>query len=95
MLKDLKSIEKRLERIPSYIKKTNDAQEKKALEVELQALTQIQKALDNGNNTEAKKILQQTTVPMIPLLSTKDFLIVATFQKMKSPIHKTICFIKK
>lgn len=77
MLKDLESINKRIERLPNYIKKTNDAQEKKALETELILLNDIQKALDAGNNFEAKKIIKSTNIPMLPLLSTKDFLIVA------------------
>lgn len=81
MLKDLESVHKRLERLPSYIKKTNDAQEKKALENEQLLLNEIQKALDNGNNNQAKKIIKQATVPMIPLLSTKDFLIVANISE--------------
>lgn len=81
ILKDLESVNKRLERLPSYIKKTNDAQEKKALETEFLLLSDIQKTLDAGNNSEAKKIILKSTVPMIPLLSTKDFLIVANISE--------------
>jgi GTP-binding protein YchF len=77
MLKDLELIEKRLERLPSYIKKASDALEKKALEGEQTLLTELHKLLDAGNNAKARTLITQATVATIPLLSTKDFLIVA------------------
>jgi GTP-binding protein YchF len=78
MLKDLESINKRLERLPKDIKGAQGKPEQaQLLASELDALTKIKKALDAGDVATACMHMQSTTVPMLPLLSTKKFLIIA------------------
>jgi len=78
MLKDLESIDKRLERLPKDIKGAQGKPEQaQTLTTELDILTKIKKALDNGDVTTARIEMQAACVPMLPLLSTKKFLLVA------------------
>lgn len=82
MLKDLESISKRLERIPASLKKSHDAQEKKLLEGESRLLIELQAALEQGDGQKARTIIQTNpTTPTIPLLSTKNFLIIANMSE--------------
>lgn len=81
-LKDLESVQKRLEKIPQYKKAARtDKQKLSMLESEEKLLTQIATALDNNDAIEVKKILQESSVPTIPLLLSKNFLILANISE--------------
>lgn len=78
MIKDLESIEKRLPRIEATIKKMPAAsQEHKDAAVEGPLLKEIQLALNAGDAHKARTLMATAKVPMIPLLATKNFLVVA------------------
>lgn len=83
MLKDLESIEKRLAKIESQLKgKSATGPERKAFEDEKNLLLNIQAAI---NATDVKKVralfLEAKNVETVPLLSTKNFLIVANISE--------------
>lgn len=78
MLKDLESVNKRLERLPRDIKGAQGKPEQaQMLASELTLLTKIKQALDDGDGETARNHMKTATVPMLPLLSTKQFLIIA------------------
>ncbi|HEV2917368.1 MAG TPA: redox-regulated ATPase YchF [Candidatus Babeliales bacterium] len=77
MLKDLESVDKRLPKLEKQIKTTSNAAEKKIYEQEYVLLKQIQTALDDTNEKKVREIMAQATIPMIPLLCAKKFLIIA------------------
>ena len=77
MLKDLESIDKRIPKIEKSLKGQPKSAEKKALEEELQLIKQLREALDTGNSQQVKNIFAQATIQTIPLLTTKNFLIIA------------------
>lgn len=82
MLKDLESVEKRIERVQALIKKNKNgpAQQVKELEAELAFLNNAHAALDQGNLNAVIKLVQQAKVDGIqalPLLSGKNFLVIA------------------
>lgn len=82
MLKDLESIEKRLTKIESLLKsKSTSAQERKTFEEEKVLLVAIQQAIDNVEITKVRSLFMQAEVSTIPLLSTKNFLIVANISE--------------
>jgi ribosome-binding ATPase len=76
MLKDLESVEKRQEKLPKLIKNASGA-EKKELELESALLEEAKKALNSGNEKLIKNVITQSPAKTIPLLSAKNFLIVA------------------
>lgn len=78
MLKDLESIEKRLAKIESQLKgKSASGPERKAFEDEKNLLTSIAQAIDTIDVKKVRSLFLQANVQTIPLLSTKNFLIVA------------------
>lgn len=78
MLKDLESIAKRLERIEQGIKKAQGKPaELKELTAEKELLTAVQAALDNDNVARVRELVNSAPVKTIPLLTQKDFLIIA------------------
>ena len=78
MLKDLESVIKRLERLEPAIKKAqNKPAELKELQAEQALLLKIRAALDNDTVEAIQKLLATATVKTIPLLTQKDFLIIA------------------
>jgi len=84
MLKDLDSVEKRLERLPSYIKKESVPQKIKELEAEKKYLEQIRDALNKGAIDVVQKLAEQARtekVTIIPLLSGKNYLIIANMSE--------------
>lgn len=77
MLKDLESVEKRIERLPKLIK-TATGNEKAELEAELSLLQEIKAAINSGNQEKVREIMAiHSTVKTIPLLCAKNYLIVA------------------
>lgn len=78
MLKDLESVDKRLMRLPKDIKGAQGKPEEAAtLSAELESLTLVKEALDKADAEKARSYMLQAKVPMLALLSTKKFLIIA------------------
>lgn len=82
MLKDLESVHKRLEKIVHLQKGAkNKPAEAKALEQELELLKNIQDALNDTDAHKVRQIMQDTAIQTIPLLSAKNFLIIANISE--------------
>lgn len=82
MLKDIESVQKRIEKVESEIKKNqNKPLEKKELESELELLKQIQGALNNADAQKVRAIIERSSVHTIPLLSSKNFLVIANISE--------------
>ncbi|CAN5125684.1 redox-regulated ATPase YchF [soil metagenome] len=78
MLKDLESLVKRLERIEQGLKKSQGKPaELKELTAEKELLSAVRIALDNDNVLRARELVNTAAVKTIPLLTQKDFLIIA------------------
>ena len=78
MLKDLESVIKRLEKIDLGIKKAmGKPLELKELTAEKELLQKIKRALDNAQAKNVTELVAQSAVKTIPLLSAKNFLIIA------------------
>ena len=78
MLKDLESVVKRLERLEPSIKKAQGKPaELKELQAEKDLLTAIRGALDADNVERVRNLISNATIRTIPLLTQKDFLIIA------------------
>lgn len=77
MLKDLESVQKRLERLPKQIRGATDGKERSALEAEQTLLTDIHNALDAGNAQEVRRLMVNAPSTTIPLLTAKNYLIIA------------------
>ena len=78
ILKDLESLQKRKEKIAQLLKSSkNDAIQQKALASENVLVEGLEKVLNNADTKAAFALIKEATVPTIPLLSAKDFLIIA------------------
>ena len=78
MLKDLDSIEKRLEKIPSVLKHhSTPPQEKKELTEEMELLKQITAAIDQLDAPKIRALVNASKVQTVPLISAKNFMVVA------------------
>ena len=82
MLKDLESIEKRLAKIESQLKgKSASGPDRKEFETEKNLLAEIQKAIDIIDVKKVRSLFLAANIETIPLLSTKNFLIVANISE--------------
>lgn len=82
MLKDLETIEKRIAKIESQLKgKSASGPERKAFDEEKTLLVNIQKAIDSCDIKQVRKLFLDAGVQTVPLLSTKNFLIVANISE--------------
>lgn len=84
MLKDLESINKREERLNSFLKgaknKLATPQQVKDWNLELEAVVKLKDAINNVDITRVQEIVRQAkehNIVLIPLLSAKNFLIIA------------------
>lgn len=78
MLKDLESVEKRLQKMEKLIKASSQKPaEKKELEAEESLLKSLIPALNNADIKKVHTLMQQAPKNMIPLLAAKNFLIIA------------------
>lgn len=90
MLKDLEGVQKRQEKIAATLKKQGlAAQEKKDLTIEQTLLTDIEKYIDNLDVINIRKAVLACPIPTIPLLSAKNFMIVANISEedIANPEH--------
>lgn len=88
MLKDLESVIKREERVGAFLKsaknKQASAQQVKEWEQELQILGEIKSALNAGDFTRVQSLAKKAKddgIPLIQLLSGKNFLIIANLSE--------------
>jgi len=83
MLKDLDSIVKRQEKITAQLKNQGTApQEKKDLTEEAELLKNITTAIDKLDAPTINKLVAAAKVETIPLLSAKNFLVIANVSEM-------------
>lgn len=82
MLKDMESIQKRQEKIVALLKHQGTApQEKKDLTEEQELLRNILVAIDRLDASAIRKLVLEAKVETIPLLSSKNFLIIANISE--------------
>lgn len=77
MLKDLDSVQKRLEKMPKQIRGAQTGPERAALEAEEQLLKEIEAALNQGNADKVRELVHKNSFTALPLLAAKNFLIIA------------------
>jgi len=77
MLKDIESIDKRIPKVEKSLKGKLTGAEQKTFNDELDTLKAVRIALENGDATKAKDLMRKAPKDMIPLLSTKNFLVIA------------------
>lgn len=77
MLKDIESIDKRIPKVEKLQKGKLTGAEEKNLNDEITLLKNLRIALENGDNIRAKELIKNTIIETVPLLSTKNFLIIA------------------
>lgn len=78
MLKDLESIQKRQVKIAAQLKKhSTPPQEKKDLTAEQELLEKIAQFIDDLDVNSIRPAVQDASVPTIPLLTAKKFMVVA------------------
>lgn len=76
LLKDLESIDKRIPKLEKPLK-YGTPQEKKAAEQELALLQELRKAIDIADVKQVRAIMAQAPIQTVPLLTAKNFLIIA------------------
>ena len=82
MLKDLETIEKRIAKIESQLKgKSASGPERKEFDEEKTLLVGIQKAIDTCDIKQVRQLFLAASIETVPLLSTKNFLIVANISE--------------
>lgn len=89
MLKDLESVQKRLDKMPKLLRGVQQASQKKSLEAEEALLTSIRNALDEGDSQEVRRIMLASPIETIPLLSAKNFLIIANIGEQELDSYQT------
>lgn len=78
MLKDIESVQKRLEKMGKLIKAAqNKTAELKPLLLEQELLEKLLTALEQTDEQEVNKLISKSPVQTVPLLSGKNFLIIA------------------
>jgi len=80
LLKDLESVDKRIPKLEKPLK-YGTPQEKKAAEQELELLQKLRAAIDKADAAEVRAITKQATTETIPLLTAKNFLIIANLSE--------------
>lgn len=84
MLKDLESIEKRIDKLKKSEKAVaGDPRKKKELFDELELLENIKKAIDKIDAQQVRKLVKEATIETIPLLTAKDFIVVANLSEQE------------
>jgi len=84
MLKDLESVEKRLERMVKLIRGAQGKpKELDTLKTENQLLIDLKAALDEGNTQKIRELVRKSQVKTVPLISSKNFLIIANISELE------------
>lgn len=84
MLKDVDSIQKRLEKIKSQNKGSVPALERKQLEAEQTLLENILVAINAFDAAQIKKLVTESPINTVPLLSSKNSIIIANLSEHDS-----------
>jgi GTP-binding protein YchF len=77
MLKDIEAVDKRIPKVEKLLKGKLTGAEEKSLTEELHLLKDMRVSLEQGNAPKTKELIKKASVQTIPLLSTKNFLIIA------------------
>lgn len=78
MLKDLDSVQKRIEKVKQLSKKAQSKPKELApLQEELELLQKIEKALNAGDAEKVRSLLKESPLETLPLLTGKNFVIIA------------------
>ena len=77
MLKDIESIDKRIPKVDKLLKGKLTGAEEKNLKDEKELLQNVRATLEQGNATKAKELIKSSPAQTVPLLSTKNFMIIA------------------
>ncbi|MFA6065949.1 MAG: redox-regulated ATPase YchF [Candidatus Babeliaceae bacterium] len=81
MLKDLESLQKRIVKLQSSMKAHLQPAQLKELEAEASLLKNLEIALNNSQLEQVKKLLQESPIKTVDLLSGKNFLIIANISE--------------
>lgn len=82
MLKDLESIEKRVEKLKKNEKAiANDPKKKKEQQEELVFLDEVKKAIDKIDAERVRSLYKEFKGEKLPLLSAKDFIVIANLKE--------------
>jgi hypothetical protein len=85
MLKDLESVTKKEEKLAGTVKLAKNRglspQQTKELEAELELIKKVRVELENGNMQKVHLIVQESDTSTIPILSSKNFLIIANLSE--------------
>lgn len=85
MLKDWDSVEKRTAKAAALLKSQKDLRQQKELNAELVLLNDLSSALNTLNLPRVQELLKQAPVQTVPLLSAKNFLIIANVSEAELP----------
>ena len=86
MLKDLDSVQKRVAKAGALAKSSkNNPQQQKELAAELVLLNDLDKALNDLDINKVQKLLKEASVQTVPLLSAKNYLIIANVSEDEIP----------
>lgn len=89
MLKDIESINNRLEKINKLLKATaNDPKKTKELNQELELLQKVKSLLNQASEQQAKQLIQNSDIQTIPLLSIKNALVIANIAESDIETYK-------
>ncbi len=82
LIKDAEMIEKRKEKIHQQIKACmNKIKEKQLFQEELELLENVEKAYNSHDINKARLLIKESSILTIPLISTKNFLIIVNVQE--------------
>lgn len=98
VLKDLESVQKRAQKIEQLIKSAkNKPAEIKELTLEKELVEKLEKALNNQELSIVKNLIENSSVKTVPLLSGKNFLIIANIKdaEIENDGYKNNIYYKK
>ena len=96
MLKDIESIINRLEKIAKSLKALqNDPKKLKEANIETDLLNKVRQSIEKGDATIARKLILECEVETIPLLSTKNYLIIANISESEIETFQENQFYQK
>ncbi|MDR3646978.1 MAG: redox-regulated ATPase YchF [Candidatus Babeliales bacterium] len=96
MLKDIESINNRLEKIAKSLKALqNDPKKLKEANIEAELLNKVKHSIERGDATTARKLILECEVETIPLLSTKNYLIIANISESDIETYQDNPFYQK
>jgi ribosome-binding ATPase len=96
MLKDLEVVNNRIEKLAKLIKvTTTDPKKLKEMTAEFDLLNKVKKSIDDTNDDEIKKLIRSSEVQTIPLLSAKNYLMIANIAESEIETYKENKYYKQ